>query len=247
MAPCTARVGTSGWSYDHWQGILYPHGASSAARLRHYIGRYDTVEVNSSYYRWPRDETFAGWRQKVPEGFRFSVKAPRPLAHMWRLSAPDRWFERIEGGLGRLGDRLGVFLVQLPAHFRYDPARLSGFLRRMPERFPLALEFRDPSWNREDVFVALESRGAAYCVMSGAGLPCVLRATAPFVYVRLHGPDPHHLYGGSYSEDDLRWWAERIREWEAQRRTVWAYFNNDWEGNAVRNADTLKRLLGLQA
>ena len=97
----------------------------------------------------------------------------------------------------------------------------------------------------EEVFQLLERFGTAYCVMSGAQLPCILRATAPFVYVRLHGPDPHHLYGGSYSEDDLRWWADRIREWQRMGRDVFAYFNNDWEGTAVRNADTLKGLLGV--
>ena len=87
----------------------------------------------------------------------------------------------------------------------------------------------------------MERYGIAYCVMSGAQLPCILRATAPFVYVRLHGPDPNHLYGGSYSDDDMRWWADRLREWQASGRDVYAYFNNDWEGNAVRNAETLKR------
>jgi uncharacterized protein YecE (DUF72 family) len=80
--------------------------------------------------------------------------------------------------------------------------------------------------------------------MSGARLPCILRATTSFVYVRFHGPDPNHLYAGSYSDDDLRWWAERIGEWHAQRRTVYAYFNNDWAGNALRNADALRALLG---
>jgi uncharacterized protein YecE (DUF72 family) len=94
------------------------------------------------------------------------------------------------------------------------------------------------------VFGLLEEKGAAYCVMSGARLPCILRATAPFVYARLHGPDGEHLYGGSYSEDDPRWWADRSREWQGQGRDVFVYFNNDGGGNAVRNADTLKWLLG---
>jgi uncharacterized protein YecE (DUF72 family) len=102
---------------------------------------------------------------------------------------------------------------------------------------------RHPSWHQEAVFRLLEQYQAAYCVMSGAQLLCILRATAPFVYVRLHGPNPQHLYAGSYSDDDLRWWADRIREWTAQERTVFAYFNNDGEGNAVRNAETLKKFL----
>jgi uncharacterized protein YecE (DUF72 family) len=103
---------------------------------------------------------------------------------------------------------------------------------------------RHPSWHRESVFALLAQHGAAYCVMSGAGLPCVLRATGRVVYVRLHGPDPHHLYAGSYSDADLRWWAARMREWDAAGHEVLAYFNNDGDGNAVRNAATLRRLLG---
>ena len=100
-----------------------------------------------------------------------------------------------------------------------------------------------PSWDDEQVYRLLEKHGAAYVVMSGANLPCVLRATAGFVYVRLHGPDPDALYGGSYSGDDLRWWAERIREWQAQDRDVLVYFNNDLGGNAVRNARELRAQL----
>jgi len=108
----------------------------------------------------------------------------------------------------------------------------------------VAVEFRHPSWHDDAVFDLLERHHAAYCVMSGANLPCVLRATAPFVYVRLHGPDHNHLYGGSYSESDLRWWADRIREWDGDGRDVHAYFNNDGHGNAVRNAESLRGLLG---
>jgi uncharacterized protein YecE (DUF72 family) len=108
----------------------------------------------------------------------------------------------------------------------------------------VAVEMRHPSWHQEATFQLLDDFGTSYCVMSGARLPCVLRATSRLVYVRLHGPDRGALYSGSYSEDDLRWWADRTREWEAQGREVFAYFNNDGGGNAVRNADRLRELLG---
>jgi uncharacterized protein YecE (DUF72 family) len=108
----------------------------------------------------------------------------------------------------------------------------------------VAVEFRHPSWHTEEVFALLERHGAAYCVMSGAGLPCVLRATAPFVYVRLHGPDDQYLYAGSYPSGDLRWWADRVREWRDDGRDVYAYFNNDGYGHAVRNAEELRALIG---
>jgi uncharacterized protein YecE (DUF72 family) len=138
-----------------------------------------------------------------------------------------------------------VLLVQLPPTLAADIPRLGYFLSVLPEGLRVAFEFRHPSWHREDVFRMLETGGAAYCVMSGAGLPCALRATAPFVYVRLHGPDDRHLYAGSYTDEDLGWWAARVREWASAGRDVYAYFNNDGGGNAVRNAATLRALLGV--
>jgi uncharacterized protein YecE (DUF72 family) len=237
-------VGTSGWSYDHWHGVLYPHGASAAARLSYYVQSFDTVELNASYYRWPAERTFASWKRRLPEGFCLSVKAPRGLTHYKRLYEPEAWLERVRGGLQAPGAKRGVLLVQLPPGMAYDQARLAYFLAQLPPGQRTAVEFRHESWHRDEVFDLLAQHGVAYCVMSGANLPCILRATAPFVYVRLHGPDRHHLYGGSYSDDDLRWWADRIREWAGQGRDVFAYFNNDGGGNAVRNALALRQFLG---
>jgi uncharacterized protein YecE (DUF72 family) len=238
------QIGTSGWSYDHWEGVLYPPGTPPRARLEYYVERFRTVEVNSTYYRWPRAATFDSWRRRLPDGFVMTVKAARGFTHAARLSTPDRWLARMGEGLCSLGCKRGVLLVQLSPRFEYDTARLQQFLSQVPDWMKVAIEFRHPSWRREEVFVLLEQYRVAYCVMSGAQLPCILRATAPFVYVRLHGPDSHHMYAGSYSDDDLRWWADRIREWAGMGRDVFAYFNNDGEGNAVRNAETLKSLLG---
>lgn len=238
------HIGTSGWSYDHWNGVLYPHGLPPADRLEHFTARFQTVEVNSTFYRWPPDATFTRWHQRLPEGFLLTVKAPRGLTHGARLYAPEKWLVRIETGLGLLGPHRGVLLVQLPPAFEYDLPRLDYFLRKLPPGQKTAVELRHPSWDREEVFGLLEAQGAAYCIMSGAHLPCILRATAPFVYVRLHGPDTEFLYAGSYSEESLRWWADRIWEWQALGKEVFVYFNNDGEGHAVRNADTLRGILG---
>jgi uncharacterized protein YecE (DUF72 family) len=236
-------VGTSGWSYDHWQGVLYPNGTPVRDRLQHYVPHYRTVEINSTYYRWPRDAAFTSWRRRTPDGFQVTIKAPRGLTHGARLYAPERWLARVARGVGRLREKLGVLLVQLPPSLAYDHPRLAFFLEQVPAWLRVALEFRHPSWHREEVFALLEQHRAAYCVMSGAHQPCVLRATAPFVYVRLHGPDHGHLYAGSYSHDDLRWWAERAREWAQQDRDVYLYFNNDGGGHAVHNAATLRHIL----
>ena len=238
------HVGTSGWSYGHWDGVLYPPGTRPADRLGHYVQRFGTVELNASFYRWPRTATFAGWRRRLPPGFQLSVKAPRGLTHARRLYAPEVWIDRMTAAWHELGDKRAVLLVQLaPGHER-DDARLEWFLARLPGWMRVAVEFRHPSWHDEAVYALLERHSAAYCVMSGAQLPCVLRATAPFVYLRLHGPDPGHLYAGSYPTADLSWWADRIREWSDGGRDVFAYFNNDGYGHAVRNAEELRGLVG---
>ena len=236
-------IGTSGWSYDHWHPALYPDGLPAAHRLGWYADRFSTVELNASFYHWPRDASFARWRDRLPPGFRLSVKAPRGLTHAKKLYEPEVWIGRIASGLHELGDRRAVLLVQLAPQHERDDARLEYFLDRLPAWIRVAVELRHPTWQTDDVFALLEHHRAAYVVMSGANLPCLLRATGPAVYVRLHGPDHGHLYAGSYSDADLAWWAERIREWERDGRDVFAYFNNDGEANAVRNAETLLRIL----
>ncbi|MFY9926389.1 MAG: DUF72 domain-containing protein [Streptosporangiaceae bacterium] len=236
-------VGTSGWSYDHWEPELYPAGLPARERLGRYAASFGTTELNASFYRWPRPTAFASWRRRLPDGFRLSVKAPRGLTHGRKLYGPEAWLERIAAGWHELGDRRAVLLVQLaPGHER-DDARLAYFLGLVPAWLRIAVEFRHPSWHCEEIFALLEAHGAGYCVMSGANLPCVLRVTADFAYLRLHGPDHHHLYAGSYSDADLGWWAARIGEWAASGRDVFTYFNNDGDANAVRNARTLRAMV----
>ena len=241
----TIRIGTSGWSYDHWTHVLYPPGLPAHERLARYVEAFGTVELNASFYRWPRDASFASWRRRLPEGFTMSVKAPRGLTHARRLYGPEVWSQRIARSWYELRDRREALLVQLPPDARRDDARLDWFLASLPGWVQVAVELRHPSWQDDAVFDLLARHGAAYCVMSGAHLPCVLRATSRLVYVRLHGPDHHHLYAGSYSGDDLRWWADRIGEWAADGHDVVAYFNNDGGGNAVRDAWALRHLLGV--
>jgi uncharacterized protein YecE (DUF72 family) len=223
--------------------VLYSAGTSPAQRLGVYTQEFDTVELNASHYRWPRNATFASWRRRLPPGFKMSVKAPRGLTHAKRLYEPEVWLDRIAGSWHELYDKRAVLLVQLAPSMERDDERLGWFLDRVPWWVQVAVEMRHASWHDDEVFRLLERHQAAYCVMSGAGLPCVLRATAPFVYVRLHGPSPDWLYGGSYSDEDLAWWADRLREWESSGLEVYAYFNNDGEGNAVRTSRRLRELL----
>jgi uncharacterized protein YecE (DUF72 family) len=237
------RIGTSGWSYDHWTGVLYPPKLPAAKRLARYAEEFDTVELNASFYRWPRDAAFAGWRQRLPSGFTMSVKAHRGLTHFRRLRSPEPWVERFERCWTALGDRREMLLVQVHPELERDDARLDHFLDVMPDWIRVALELRHPSWDDPGVYALLERHHAAYVVMSGAGLRCVPRATTDVVYIRLHGPDAQSLYAGSYSDEELRSWADRITKWDKEGHHILVYFNNDLGGHAVRNARTLKRLL----
>jgi uncharacterized protein YecE (DUF72 family) len=238
------HIGTSGWSYDHWDHVLYPPGAPPRDRLAHYTRSFGTVELNASVLplaaRGVVPVLAPAAARRVPL---LGQGAARPDARQAALR-PEAWVGRIAAGWHELGPPRAVLLVQLAPDQARDDARLGYFLDLVPPWIRVAVELRHPSWNDEAVFAMLERHGAASCVMSGAGLPCVLRATAPFVYVRLHGPDHDHLYAGSYSDADLGWWADRIREWDRGGRDVFAYFNNDGHGHAVRNAATLRGMLG---
>jgi uncharacterized protein YecE (DUF72 family) len=238
------HIGTSGWSYDHWVDVLYPRKASSLERLDAYAREFRTVEVNNTFYRWPKEEVFTTWHDRLPKGFLASAKASRGLTQFRKRNDPQPWLDRMEAGMGRLREKRGVLLFQLPPHFGCNIDRLDNFLGMVPKGQRVAVEFRHPTWDVEETFTVLARHKAAYCVMSGANLPCVLRATTDFVYVRFHGPDRQHLYAGSYPENDLRWWADRIGEWRSQGLDVFGYFNNDGYGHAVRNARQLRELVG---
>ncbi|GAB3604538.1 DUF72 domain-containing protein [Microbacterium aureliae] len=239
------RVGTSGWAYPHWRGVLYPPGTGSR-QLEVYAAEFDTVELNASFYHWPRAAAFENWRRRLPQDFVLTVKAPRGLTHAGALRNPQVWADRIGDGMRPLGGIAGPLLLQLPPDAERDDVRLDVALAAMPPGLPVAVELRHPSWVHDDVFALLERHDASYCVMSGARLPCELRATAELVYVRFHGPDPDTLYAGSYPDADLDWWAARITEWRAAHAVV-AYFNNDGHGYAVHDARRLKARLGLSA
>ena len=165
------RIGTSGWSYDHWHPELYPPGLPAGDRLARHAATFPAAELNSSFYRWPRPATFSSWRDGLPDGFRLSVKAPRGLTHARKLYAPEGWLQRIAAGWHELGDKRAVLLVQLPPSLPRDDARLAYFLRMVPGWMRVAVEFRHRSWHCEEIFAVLEAHRAGYCVVSGAELP----------------------------------------------------------------------------
>jgi len=236
------RIGTSGFSYNHWRGVFYPEGLPPARWLEHYQRYFDTVELNNTFYRLPKAETFQGWRRNTPPGFLFAVKASRYLTHLKRLKDAaeplELFLKRAEG----LGERLGPVLFQLPPRWPADVARLREFLELLPGGLKAAFEFRDVSWFKPEVFALLEVKGVAFCIYSLPGVNCPQVVTAPFVYLRLHGSSSR--YGSKYTEEELQYWGRRIQDFLAQGLGVYAYFNNDAFGYAVANALRLKAILG---
>lgn len=235
------HIGTSGWHYDHWRGPFYPPALPAARMLVEYGRRFDSVEINSTFYRLPSPATVAHWYAGSPSPFCFTVKASRYLTHMKKLKDPQAGLDRLLPVVAGLREKLGPMLFQLPPHWHCDADRLNGFLEALPAGFRYAMELRDPRWHRPDISALLRRHGVAYCIFDLAGRQSPLEVTADFVYVRLHGPEG--AYQGSYPDAALHRWAARIRTWRAGGLDVYCYFDNDEAGYAAHNALTLKREL----
>jgi uncharacterized protein YecE (DUF72 family) len=236
------RVGCSGWNYDHWRGRVYPEGLPPRRWLEHYATLFDTVEINATFYRLPTRSAVEGWARQVPPGFVFAVKASRYLTHIRRLrdlgDGVQRFYERIEPLVD--SRKLGPVLWQLPANFRRDEDRLAAGLDALPAGRH-GFEFRHESWFIEPVYELLRAYRVALVIGDHPNRPFQPHEfTTDWTFVRFH----HGTRGrnGNYSGRELEKWAGRIGAWR-RRADVYAYFNNDWQGYAVCNAQLLKRLL----
>jgi uncharacterized protein YecE (DUF72 family) len=236
------RIGTSGWHYDHWRGPFYPAALPPAHMLGFYAQRFDSVELNNSFYHLPSATAFAGWRDGTPPGFCFAVKANRYLTHMKKLKDPQAALDRFLPRVEVLGDKLGPILFQLPPRWRVNVERLASFLAALPTCHCYSFELRDRSWYVPSVYAALRRHNVAFCIYDLEGVQSPFQVTADFVYVRLHGPT--RAYGGCYTAAALRAWARRVRRWAANGLRVFVYFDNDEGAYAVRNAEQLARLIG---
>ena len=234
------RIGTSGWVYPHWREVFYPSGLPESKWLELYASRFGTVEVNYSFYRLPTRAAFAAWRAQTPPEFCFAVKGSRFITHMRRLKEPATpvatFFERADA----LGEKLGPVLWQLPPNFRRVDERLEAFLAALPRDRRQAIEFRDASWLVEPVYRLLGQYGVALCLASSQGLttPSELTLTTSWTYLRFHSG----LADGDYTEEQLRHCAGVIDGFGDRGVAVYAYFNNDWRGYAVKNAARLREL-----
>jgi len=234
------RVGTSGWNYLHWKGVFYPEKHPKSKWLEYYCGHFDTVELNASFYRQPKPTTFENWSKRTPGNFLWSVKANRYITHVKRLKDTEEPLKRFYDSATALGPKLGVILFQLPPSLAYDRGLVGEFLEKLNLAYRHAIEVRNPSWITEEFFKQLEERNVSFCISDTAGrYPLHEEVTADYVYIRLHGSKK--LYASLYTKKEVKEWAQKILKWN---RDTFVYFDNDFEGNAVRNAHMLKDVLG---
>jgi uncharacterized protein YecE (DUF72 family) len=240
------RIGCSGWNYDHWRnGVFYPPRCPPRKWLEFYSRHFDTVEINATFYRLPRREAVANWVTGSPPGFLFAVKMSRYITHIKRLrdlgSGVQVFYDRIEPLLR--SPKLGPVLWQLPGSFRRDDERLAAALAALPPGRH-CFEFRHESWFVPEVTEMLRERGVALVIGDHPQRPFQTRElTADWTFVRFHSGTRGQR--GNYSRSELEAWAERFEQWRAAAVDVYAYFNNDWEGFAIRNGLWLKERLGV--
>jgi uncharacterized protein YecE (DUF72 family) len=235
------HIGASGWHYDHWRGVFYPVNLARTAWLEFYAGRFDTVELNNSFYRLPSEEAFANWRRSSPPDFTFAVKVSRFITHIKRLKNTAEALDNFMSRARILAEQLGPLLYQLPPNMHRDDQVLDAFLSGLPEGMRHVVEFRHDSWLKDEVFQVLRRHNVGLCVFDMPSLTCPLVATADFAYIRFHGSDA--LYASDYSDAELADWAERIKALAPNLEAVYIYFNNDVGGFALSNARTIRGYL----
>lgn len=238
------RVGCSGWNYQSWRELVYPKGCPPSRWLEHYATLFDTVEVNSTFYRLASRDAVARWVEQTPPDFLFTLKASRYLTHIKRLTelgaGIEKFYERVEPLTAT--PKMGPVLWQLPENFHRDDDRLAGALKALPPGRH-TFEFRHRSWFVPEVYELLREHGVALTVGDHPERPFQsYEMTADWTFVRFHYG--HRGRRGNYSETELEEWAERIARWRREVE-VFAYFNNDWEGFAVRNGLWLRKRLGV--
>lgn len=240
-------IGTSGWSYKHWSEIFYPQDIKPDKYLEYYTTKFTCVELNSSFYHLPWKTTVTGWMKRTPDTFTFCPKLSRYITHQLRLvnieGALKKYFDVFEA----IKKKLGPVLIQLPPGLSYDKSLICNFLDLIKEQYShyrFAIEVRHESWIKDNFFDLLDHYGIAFVIAdSGNRFPYYETVTADFVYLRFHGCE--QLYASDYSETDLKLYAEKIINWLNEDKEVWVFFNNDYHGFAVKNAEKLREIVYL--
>lgn len=239
--PAVVRIGTSGWSYAHWRRVFYPEDLPSSKWLQYYCRYFDTVEVNNTFYKLPGDQALEKWRNEAPSGFVYAVKANRFITHMKKLKDVEDSVDVLIGKVSMLKGHLGPILFQLPPGLNLDANRLRSFLAALPRRRRYAVEFRNTTWLDDEVIDILSKRRVAFCIHDLLDEPCPHHVTATFAYYRFHGHN--EKYGGSYPKRILKEYAKEMASILASGKDVYAYFNNDAFGYALKDAVALRKIV----
>jgi uncharacterized protein YecE (DUF72 family) len=237
------HIGTSGWHYRHWIGTFYPAGTKPDKQFELYKQTFSTVEINNSFYRLPSPDVFRSWRTESPADFLFVVKASRFITHNKKLKDPEESIKRFFANVRYLKEKLGPILFQLPPSWKINAERLEAFLHVLPKKYRYVFEFRNSTWYDDEIISLLKKHNCAFCIYELAGHSSPAYVTADFVYVRLHGPGDAK-YQGSYTEKQLKEWAEQCHEWQREGHDVFVFFDNDEQGYAAFNAQSLGNLVG---
>ncbi len=239
------RIGTSGFSYSDWEGEFYPDDLAGSDQLEHYVQHFDTVELNNTFYQLPSEKTFAGWRERTPKDFIFSVKVSRFITHRKYLKECSEPWNNFYQKSQALKDKLGPFLVQLPPRWNENMERIESFVNVLEKVSPderFAFEFRNESWFEKPVVNFFKQKdNITLCIADSQKWPSIDEVTGNFVFMRLHGPGK--LYRSKYSKSELEEWADKIKDYLEQDLDVYCYFNNDFEGYAIKNAESLIGLI----
>ncbi|HPL62708.1 MAG TPA: DUF72 domain-containing protein [Syntrophales bacterium] len=233
------RIGTSGWTYPHWAGVFYDQSQPKSRWLEQYAGHFDTVEVNSSFYRLPRPAAVDRWVERTPEDFLWAVKASRYITHMKKLRDASEPLARFFETASHFREKLGPILFMIPPGLRYHEDTFTAFLEVLPPGHRYAIEARNASWMEKKPLAKMKDFGISFCISDTAGrFPYSEAVTADFTYIRLHGS--RVLYASEYTVEELQEWARKIRKW---KRDAYVYFDNDARGFAPKNALRLKEIM----
>lgn len=239
-------IGTSGYIYSHWEnGVFYPKDLPKSKKLEYYSQHFQTVELNSTFYRLPGEKTFESWYKRTPKNFTFSVKVPRFITHIKKLKdCQDFWQTFLKRTL-ILKEKLGPLLFQFPPNFKKDTRKLKDFIELIKSQasfnLRFAFEFRHESWCDEEVYQILKEKNCAWVIVDSPHWPKREITTGDFVYIRMHGSKI--LFASEYTKKELITLAQKIKKWQRQNLDVFVYFNNDAYGFAPKNAKELSEML----
>lgn len=237
-ADCDIRIGTSGWYYDHWKELFYPAGLPKSKWFEHYAQHFDTVEINNTFYHLPKEQTMQRWHAIAPQGFLYAVKANRYITHIKRLKDVSEPLERFYERVALLKNTLGPILYQLPPSLHKDLDLLGSFIKLLPGNWPAVFEFRHKSWYTDDTFELLRKLRAGFCIHDMPGKESPRVVTGDIIYIRFHGTTGR--YAGNYPKSALQDWTQWLKDQAKKARGIYAYFNNDIGGHAIKNATMLR-------